>query len=126
MAFRRKVYGESRIDHCSFCGKIATQKNATGALVCYQHIQTQLDDVRCTCGLWLEQRSGKFGHYFHCRNCGNINFNKAMEMKKVMGDQTSQIKEVAPQIRPKENISQKIRFVPKETIISTKDVEYFD
>ena len=39
-----------------------------------------MGNLKCACGSYLESRSGKFGPYFHCINCGNINFRKAMEM----------------------------------------------
>ena len=76
-----KVYGKSKIEHCPFCGRIATQKNDSGLLVCPQHVNAQLEEIRCTCGSWLEQRSGKLGPYFNCLKCGNINFKRGMEMK---------------------------------------------
>src|SRR3989338_2920267 len=77
----KKVYGQSKLSNCTFCGRTATQKTEAGLEVCYLHTKEKLPEVKCTCGSWLEQRSGKFGPYFNCLRCGNINFKKAMEMK---------------------------------------------
>ena len=81
--YRRKSYGESRIDTCAFCGSRATTKNKQGQLVCRMHKDQVMEDIRCTCGSWLENKSGKWGPYYNCINCGNISFDKAMEMKEI-------------------------------------------
>ena len=75
-----KRYGESKKQDCPFCGKLAITKNPQGIPVCFAHKNTKLDDVKCVCGKWLELRSGKFGPYFNCINCGNINWNRGLEM----------------------------------------------
>jgi len=62
---------------------MATQKNEQGVDVCYQHTKQVMDEIKCTCGQWLEQRVGKFGPYFNCMKCGNISFAKGMEMKSI-------------------------------------------
>ncbi len=78
-----KRWGEYQVKNCAFCGRMATQKNETGVEVCYQHIKSVFEDIKCTCGSWLEQRAGKFGAYFNCLKCGNVSFAKAMEMKSI-------------------------------------------
>lgn len=78
-----KRWGEYQVKNCAFCGRMATQKNETGVEVCYQHIKSVFDDIKCTCGSWLEQRAGKFGAYFNCLKCGNVSFAKAQEMKSI-------------------------------------------
>ena len=75
-----KRYGESKKQECPFCGKLATAKNAQGIPVCFSHKNATMDDFKCICGKWLEVRTGKFGPYFHCINCGNINWNRGLEM----------------------------------------------
>ena len=75
-----KRYGQSRIDNCPFCGKVAVTKNKQGVPVCSSHKDDRLQDLKCVCGEWLEVNEGKWGAYFRCINCGNINFRKAMEM----------------------------------------------
>ncbi len=75
-----KRYGQSKIDRCPFCGKQATLQNSQGIPVCTQHNASTLKDMKCLCGEWLDIRQGKFGPYFNCPRCGNVNFRKAMEM----------------------------------------------
>ena len=84
----RKQYGQSKVAYCSFCGKIATLKGETGLDVCMLHKSQKLEEIKCTCGKWLEQRDGKFGAYFNCINCGNVNYAKAMEIKHITQDLT--------------------------------------
>ncbi len=110
-----KRYGQSKISFCPFCTRTATQQNSQGIDVCPHHVKQVLEEIRCICGSWLEQRSGKFGPYFNCVKCGNINFKKAMEMRTV--------KESNIENRPAETVRV---HVPTETVITTKDVEYFD
>jgi topoisomerase IA-like protein len=75
-----KKYGEYRKDNCPFCEKQATAKNSQGLLVCSEHKDSKLPDIKCLCGSWIEIRIGKFGPYFFCMNCGNINLKKGLEM----------------------------------------------
>lgn len=75
-----KKYGESRLDNCPFCGKQAICKNPQGLLVCLEHKDSKLPDIKCACGSWLDIRTGKFGPYFFCMNCGNINLRKGLEL----------------------------------------------
>ena len=82
-----KRYGQSRIENCPFCGKQAVTKNSQGVPVCAEHKNKNLNDLKCACGSWLDVRTGKFGIYFNCINCGNINFKKAMEMNEQVKNQ---------------------------------------
>lgn len=75
-----KRYGESKIQKCPFCEKQATSKNKQGIPTCQKHKDELLGDLKCACGEYLESKTGKFGPYFNCINCGNINFKKAMGM----------------------------------------------
>ena len=76
----RKRYGESRIDKCPFCGKMAVVKNSQGIPVCNNHKGSELKNLKCACGEYLDIAKGKFGAYFRCINCGNISFKKGLEM----------------------------------------------
>ena len=133
MAFRtRKVYGQSKENHCAFCGGIATQTTQEGLLVCRHHLTHKLEEIKCTCGKWLEQKSGKFGPYFYCTSCGNINFNKAMEMKAVMAGNASSVQSPKPVLSsPKESFEEREKRIRREerrgteTTITSDDVEYF-
>lgn len=81
--YKKKVYGQSRSDFCPFCNKKATVTNKDGLYVCREHVNKQMEAIVCTCGEYLDQRSGKFGPYFNCFNCGNISFAKGMELKQL-------------------------------------------
>ncbi len=124
---RQKTYGNYKVAHCPFCDKTATFKNEQGMDVCKVHMQQKMEEIRCTCGRWLETRSGKFGPYFNCINCGNINYNKGMAMIEM----TTPIKDEVQKEPLK--VEQKLQKKPareieerKETVISSRDVEYFD
>tara|TARA_Y100000310_G_C20614630_1_gene779965 strand:- start:352 stop:717 length:366 start_codon:yes stop_codon:yes gene_type:complete len=120
MGFRRKkIYGQSKTSNCPFCQKLATTKNEQGIEVCYQHIKEVLPEIKCTCGSWLECRVGKFGPYFNCLNCGNINYNKAMEIKFITMKNKS-FSVLNKETKPKKTISRS-----KEITITSDDVEYF-
>lgn len=89
-----KKYGESRIDNCPFCGKIAVTKNNQGVPVCLEHKTAKLDEIRCVCGSWLEIMEGKWGPYFRCINCGNVNFRKGIEMNSsIKSDEKKDVKQ---------------------------------
>lgn len=125
---RKKTYGDYKVSHCPFCDKIATQKNEQGLDVCRLHTKEKIEEIKCTCGSWLDTRSGKFGPYFHCVKCGNINYNKGMAMKEM----TTPIKVEEPKIKTEfSEYKKKKESVDdyedrKETIISSRDSEYFD
>ncbi len=125
----KKVYGESKLPYCYFCGKIATRKNDNGLEVCYLHTKAVMEEIKCTCGSWLEQRSGKFGAYFNCANCGNINLAKVAEMKAIMKQKEGNVTTTntnlvsTPSFTPPKKIEPKER---KEIVISSRDAEYFD
>ena len=88
----KKVYGRSKQINCPFCDKLATQKNEAGVDVCRFHTKSVLQEVKCTCGSWLEPRVGKFGTYFNCINCGNLNMAKVNEIKAMtMKDQPQEV-----------------------------------
>jgi len=75
-----KKYGQSQISRCPFCGKQALTKNSQQVPVCIEHKNEKLNELKCACGEWLEMKEGKFGIFFNCIKCGNINFNRAIEM----------------------------------------------
>jgi len=126
----KKSYGQYKTTKCPFCDRIATLKNEEGLDVCPQHTKSVLPEIKCTCGSWLEARSGKFGPYFNCLNCGNINYNKGMEIKAItMKGQPEKVIIEKPQPTfsketfSKERIDSKER---KEITISSNDSYYFD
>ena len=107
-----KKYGEYQVKRCAFCGKIATCKNKQGVDVCSLHQREALSDIKCTCGEYLELKNGKFGAYYHCINCGNINMSKALTMKKP--------EPVKKYSEPNKSVKQR-----KEITIDSNDPDYF-
>lgn len=80
MAFRgKKVYGESKVQGCPFCGQQSTTRNWQGVPTCKAHKEEELPNLKCVCGEYLDVRVGKFGPYFSCLKCGNVNFNKGLD-----------------------------------------------
>jgi len=78
-----KRYGESRVEKCPFCRQQATAVNAQGIPVCPSHKGAELGEMKCVCGEYLELRAGKFGPFFNCLNCGNMNLRKTLEINAV-------------------------------------------
>jgi len=78
--FRKKVYGQSRVNVCPFCGKASTTQNSQKIPTCREHKDMELLDLKCACGEWLDLVHGKYGPFFVCMKCGNINFEKGLEM----------------------------------------------
>ena len=74
-----KKYGQSKIDKCPFCQKQATAMNSLKVPVCQSHKGEMLENLKCVCGLELRTMHGKFGTFFSCVKCGNINMKKALE-----------------------------------------------
>ena len=75
-----KKYGSSKIEKCPFCDKQATTMNFQKLPVCQNHKNEELPAFRCQCNDYLDLKSGKFGIYFFCFKCGNINYKRAMEL----------------------------------------------
>lgn len=151
---KKTVYGQYKQDNCVFCSRMGTQKNEQGMVVCLHHRRQTLEEIKCVCGSWLEQRSGRFGPFFSCVKCGPIDFNRGLEIKKLsleaLAAKTTKLaKETAVSIpnvsfssapisgTSMSNSSTYQASIPtarrveekqskKETTISTNDVEYFD
>ena len=111
-----KKYGQSKVDLCPFCQKQATTKNKQSLPVCQNHKGEILDDLKCVCGSTLELLNGKFGIFFSCMKCGNINLKKVLEFN-----------EVKPKIK-NENFSQRNEKTQakKEMTVRSDDPRYFD
>lgn len=120
--YRKKVYGQSKIENCPFCEKQATSANSQGIPVCKDHKDSKLPELKCLCGEYLELRSGKWGPFFTCLNCGNINLRKALEVnpsfKENAGTKTSS------DTKTKKLESKKIKTIdyPKEITITSDDI----
>ena|SRR3989344_2477707 len=81
--FIPKKYGESRIEKCPFCQKQGTTINRQGVAVCVTHREDTLDGLKCVCGETLDILKGKFGAFFKCIDCGNMNLRKVLEFNTV-------------------------------------------
>ncbi|MFT4261485.1 MAG: hypothetical protein ACMXX9_03565 [Candidatus Woesearchaeota archaeon] len=77
---RKKEYGSYKIDSCPFCGLQATTKNSQQVPVCLKHKSLLLQDLKCSCGDYLDIKTGKYGVFFTCFNCGAVNFNKGLSI----------------------------------------------
>ena len=113
-----KKYGESKVDKCPFCQKQATAKNRQNVPVCQSHKEEVLDGLKCACGSTLEILDGKFGVFFSCIKCGNMNMKKVLE-----------INSIKPRlIGNNGNYTQKSFKQPnkKEITVRSDDPRYFD
>ena len=107
-----KRYGQSRIDRCPFCDKHGVTKNKQDIPVCSKHADKLLT-LKCICGNILDICSGKWGTYCRCIKCGNINFKKALEINP------------KPEVyKEPNNTHQKERAQQKETVVSSKDLDF--
>ena len=115
-----KRYGQSKVDLCPFCRKDATTKNSQQVPVCYTHKASILKDLTCFCGDYLELKDGKFGIYFNCTNCGNINIRKALEMNPELGKEPKKEEKTIRETKtkPAENKQE-----TKEITITSDDVD---
>ena len=73
----------SKIDECPFCQQQATTLTKQGITVCNKHKDSILNEMKCFCGQWLELKKGRYGFYFNCLGCGNINKKKVFEINEV-------------------------------------------
>ena len=78
-----KKYGHSKIDKCPFCDKHAIVMNSQNVPVCSAHKEELLDDLKCVCGSTLDMMHGKYGIFFSCIKCGNMNLKKVLEFNTI-------------------------------------------
>lgn len=124
-----KRYGQSRINNCPFCGKIGVTKNKQGVPVCLMHKDEYLSDVKCVCGEYLDVFEGKWGPYFRCMNCGNINFKKGLDMNPQVKDkQEKQNQETSHKQKTQDNSEKKEtepkKKAPTEITVTSDQVDF--
>ena len=121
-----KKYGQSKVDKCPFCQKHATSMNRQNVPVCFSHKNEVLDNLKCVCGSTLEVLHGKFGAFFSCIKCGNMNLKKVMEFNAI----TAKTKEPKnPNLIPSNDFENKKieKYNTKKTItVRSDDPRYFD
>ncbi len=135
----KKVYGQSKTDVCPFCQRQATTTSSQGIPVCQEHKVAILNEFKCICGDWLELQTGKYGTYFKCHQCGNINFKKTLEINVVKNISNPDMeKKVVKKNKPFKDYSIKkqeqdkikkdnhINYEDKEEIVMPGDPRYFD
>lgn len=120
-----KRYGQSKSNRCPFCGTEAVFKNKQGIIVCRKHKDLDMGELKCACGSFLDIMDGKFGPYFRCMNCGNINFRKGVEMNE------ERIKRMAePDIKRKKAFQEinsratKENTGPKEVVVRSDELDF--
>lgn len=118
-----KRYGQSKIDKCPFCGRQAFAKNAQDVPVCTDHKNYSLDELKCMCGKTLEMRSGKWGIFFSCLNCGNLNLRKAMEIND--GATRREVGTTSETETRRETEAEQRARQPREITIRSDDPDYF-
>lgn len=120
MAYNKKKYGNYRTEYCPFCGKTALSKNEQGVAVCKVHTKTNLQDMKCMCGQWLEIKKGKWGAYAMCESCGSMNLKKAFEINdgpepaKVTGEDSKTKSRPSPKSKPK----------PREITVRSDELDF--
>ncbi|MDO8643306.1 MAG: hypothetical protein Q7R76_07090 [Candidatus Woesearchaeota archaeon] len=112
-----KRYGQSKLEKCPFCGRQALIKNKQDVPVCHDHKNYSLNEMKCMCGKTLEMRSGKWGIFFSCLNCGNLNLRKALEINEGVHSAPIKTNELSTE--------QPIRSTPREITIRSDDPDYF-
>jgi len=121
-----KRYGQSKIDECPFCKKRALTMNSQGIPVCNDHKDERMKDMRCACGSWLTQMKGKFGIFYNCVNCGNVNLRKALEINGGVGPNIVKTVPEKKQEQAKPNYKA-VSETKKEITITADELDfYFD
>ncbi|HII71620.1 TPA: hypothetical protein HA265_02585 [Candidatus Woesearchaeota archaeon] len=121
-----KRYGESRITNCPFCGKQATTTSKEGVPVCTAHKTALLPPLKCLCGGSVAPMSGKWGLYFDCLKCGNVNAKRILDNNLIFDySKRQEQKESKDQKKQYMQSPPKKTFQPKEITITTDDVDYF-
>ncbi len=133
-----KVYGQSMINNCPFCGKVATAKSEQGADVCSKHTKADMLNIKCDCGDYLDLLSGRYGPYFNCLKCGNVKYSKGLERWRSSGceweDRATGQKEAREEFKKKwaakskglYSKEKKKSMQREEIVISSRDSYYFD
>ena len=88
-----KRYGESKKTLCPFCERLAITQNKQKIPVCRDHKEQMISEIGCLCGNSLELRHGKFGPFFFCTSCGNINFKRGLEIMQMMREKQQEKKQ---------------------------------
>ncbi|PIN77194.1 hypothetical protein COV16_07210 [Candidatus Woesearchaeota archaeon CG10_big_fil_rev_8_21_14_0_10_34_8] len=102
----RKYYGRSKIIECPFCSKQAIAKNKQDVPTCIEHKDQNLPDLKCACGSWLDLLVSKHGPYFRCFKCGNVKWQRAIEINGKPTPQNIEKKEIKQKSVPEKTKKQ--------------------
>ena len=112
-----KQYGSYKVDSCPFCGKQSTTQNSQKIPVCQTHKNTELYDLKCQCGEYIDIMSGKYGPFGNCMRCGNVRFSRVLELNerklKELGGlipKQPETKKVASSEKPKSKLQKILSF----------------
>ena len=119
-----KKYGQSKIDKCPFCQKTAIVKNSQDVPVCLAHKNDTIDELKCVCGETLDMLKGKYGVFFSCMKCGNMNLRKVLEFNTIKP--RAEIKNPSPTFKSADNLRVKTSNEKKEITVRSDDPRYFD
>ncbi len=75
-----KRYGQSQIPKCPFCKEQAITTNKQKLPVCLRHKESVLQELKCSCGSYLDMKHSKYGPFFVCMRCGPVNLRKALDI----------------------------------------------
>lgn len=116
----RKVYGQSQVTLCPWCGKNATSKTDQGVPCCLNHKKAEMPNMKCACGDWLDVAEGKFGAYFRCMTCGNKSFQKGLEMNDLsIGSVPNSAEQEEKKSTPTKEPSK-----PKEIVVTSDEADF--
>ena len=122
--FIPKRYGESKIEECPFCGKQSTTTNSQDIPVCPKHKDSLMNEMKCICGEYLETLRGKWGLYFRCPKCGNVNKRKVFEINVVRDVSGTNFDNPVSTSSTKR--AEEPRREPREITITSRDTDWCD
>lgn len=76
----KKIYSEHKVSTCPFCGSPAITQNPQKIPVCTAHKDEELQDLKCSCGSYLDVVIGKYGPFFKCINCNIVKFKTGLDI----------------------------------------------
>lgn len=76
----KKDYSTHKVSKCPFCDGPAITKNEQKIPVCTRHKEELLQDLKCSCGEYLDLKISKYGPFFLCMKCNIVKFSKGLEI----------------------------------------------
>lgn len=117
-----KKYGTGKKQDCPFCGEFSTATNSQEVPVCRKHVNNRIENFKCLCGDWLDLVSGKFGPYFRCVRCGNMNFQRGIEVNKQCLYQKNPLTNHPPSVKEPQATTGSTK---KEIVIRSDELDFW-